>query len=230
MRRVVSLVPSITETVIGLGVTPVGVTRFCDAPGVATVGGTKNPDIDAVVALAPDVVLMDKEENRADDAAALAHAGLAVVATDVRDLSEVPGALVTLAEAVGVEPPPPPALNAVATPARWRVFVPIWRRPWMAIGAGTYGSSILSAAGFDNIVDAPAGPYPTLDLDQAGRLAPDLVLAPSEPYPFAERHRAELERVAPVVLVDGRDLFWWGRRSADALERLADLASAIRRR
>jgi ABC-type Fe3+-hydroxamate transport system substrate-binding protein len=95
----------------------------------------------------------------------------------------------------------------------------------MAIGAGTYGSSILAAAGFDNVLADPSDPYPTLELEAAAALAPDLVLAPSEPYPFAARHREVLGRVAPVRFVDGRDLFWWGSRTPAALTRLRGLAA-----
>ena len=79
---------------------------------------------------------------------------------------------------------------------------------------------------------SPTAPdrYPTTTLDEAEARHPDLVVAPSEPYPFGERHRAELERVAPVELVDGQDLFWWGVRTPAALERLAEqLVSEARR-
>lgn len=224
MRRLVSLVPSITETLLAWGVRPVAVTRFCEVPGIATVGGTKNPETAAIVALEPDVVLMDKEENRRADADLLEQAGLVVVATQVRGLGDVPGALAVLAGAVGVDAPAFPQMQIETPRSRRRVFVPIWKRPWMAIGSGTYGSSILAAAGFDNVLDDPTDPYPELELEEAAALNPDLVLAPSEPYPFAERHRAVLEQVAPVRFVDGRDLFWWGARTPAALGRIRDLA------
>ena len=97
----------------------------------------------------------------------------------------------------------------------------------MAIGGHTYGTSILSAAGFDNILSDPSTPYPALDLADVAVLRPDLVLAPSEPYPFAERHRQVLEEVGPVEFVDGRDLFWWGVRTVAALGRLRNLAATV---
>ena len=96
--------------------------------------------------------------------------------------------------------------------------MPIWRRPWMALGVPTYGSSVLAALGIENVFVHSA--YPEISLDEARALRPDLVLAPSEPYPFSERHRAELEAVAPVCFVDGKDLFWWGARTRRALDRL----------
>jgi ABC-type Fe3+-hydroxamate transport system substrate-binding protein len=224
--RAVSLVPSITETLLAWGTPPAAVTRFCEAPGLPTVGGTKNPDIEAIVALEPDVVLMDREENRAADAAALASAGVAVLATDVRGLDDVNPALTQLAEAVGANADLPPLRARPPVPGRRpAVFIPIWRRPWMTVSGSTYGSSILSAAGFDNVFASSPDPYPTVDLEAAAARRPDVVLAPSEPYAFKEKHRAELEAVAPVRFVDGRDVFWWGVRTAGALERLAALAA-----
>jgi ABC-type Fe3+-hydroxamate transport system substrate-binding protein len=226
VTRVVSLVPSITETLLAWGVTPVAVTRFCEVPGLPTVGGTKNPDLAAIVALAPDVVFMDKEENRAPDASSLTEAGVRVVATHVRDLEDVNTALVEVAAAAGVEPGSEPAEGPDPVPGRSRrVFVPIWRRPWMTVGGRTYGSTLLSSAGFENVFSGATEPYPEVDLDQVAARRPELVLAPSEPYPFKERHRAELEAVAPVRFVDGRDLFWWGVRTPAARRRLAALAA-----
>jgi ABC-type hemin transport system substrate-binding protein len=90
----------------------------------------------------------------------------------------------------------------------------------MALGEPTYGSAVLAALGLANIA-ATDGAYPALDLDAVRARRPDVVVVPDEPYPFAERHRAELEAVAPARFVDGRDLLWWGVRTAGALERLA---------
>lgn len=232
-----SLVPSITETLLSWGRQPLAVTRFCDAPGVRAVGGTKNPDIEAIAGLDAEVVLMDREENRKEDAARLEQLGLKVVATDVRGLEDVAPAMSALADAIGVGedvvgPPPRTGRTTVSgsPPHRFRVWIPIWRRPWMTIGPRTYGSTLLAAAGFDNVFDDPADAYPTMDPDVVKGREPDLVLAPSEPYPFAERHRADLEAVAPVVFVDGQDVFWWGARTPGALARLRELARTLSRR
>lgn len=229
--RVVSLVPSLTETLLAWGVHPVAVTRFCEVDGYPTVGGTKNPDIDAIVALRPDVVLMDREENRLPDATALRAAGLRVVAVHVRSLDDVAEALEEVAASVertAPASPPPVAAGTGRLLRRIPVWVPIWRRPWMTIGSGTYGTSILAAAGFDNVY-SDSDAYPTVELDDVRSRRPELVLAPSEPYPFKERHREELEEVAPVLFVDGKDLFWWGSRTAGAAERLRRLAASLQR-
>ena len=105
--RVVSLVPSATETLVALGVTPIACTRFCDLPGARTVGGTKNVDIDAVAALEPDLVVVNDEENRIEDAAALAGRGLVLHSMSPRSVVDVGAAVVQLAAAVGARAPEP---------------------------------------------------------------------------------------------------------------------------
>jgi ABC-type Fe3+-hydroxamate transport system substrate-binding protein len=223
--RIVSLVPSVTETLLSWGIEPVAVTRFCQQPHLPDVGGTKNPDIARIIALAADVVVVDKEENRATDAAALAAAGVPLYATHVTSLADVPVALNGLADRVGgpnvpvAEPAPPCGAPTCAA------FIPIWRRPWMSINGETYGSSLLAAAGVANVFADAQNRYPTITLEEAAARQPAVVLAPSEPYPFRERHRAELEAVAPVLFVDGQDLFWWGSRTDDALKRLTAMLS-----
>jgi ABC-type Fe3+-hydroxamate transport system substrate-binding protein len=218
--RVVSLVPSATETLRAWGVDPVACTRFCEQPDLPAVGGTKNPDITAIVALAPDLVVVDAEENRREDHEALVAAGVAVHALAIRSVTDLDGQLPALAAAVGATwtpltpgPPPPPTLRAV---------VPIWRRPWMVLGRPTYGASLLAQLGVA-VVPGDAGPYPERDLSALAALRPDVVLVPSEPYAFRDAHLAELASLAPAVRVDGRDLFWWGARTGAALGRLAEL-------
>ena len=215
--RVVSLVPSVTETLEQWGLPPVGRTRFCPAgPGI-TIGGTKKPDIGSIVRCAPDLVVVEQEENRREDYEALLRAGLEVLALSIRDLGDVNAAMALLAGRVGghwaeiaVAPPPPP---------RIRAFVPIWRRPWMALGMPTYGASLLASLGIVTIyADLP---YPTTDEADILNRGPDVVLAPSEPYPFSERHLHELAQFAPVRFVDGQDLFWWGTRTSAARRRLS---------
>ncbi|MGQ0831878.1 MAG: helical backbone metal receptor [Microthrixaceae bacterium] len=216
--RVVSLVPSVTETLRAWGVEPVACTRFCEQPDLPHVGGTKDPDVAAITDLAPDLVVLDEEENRREDHDALVAAGVAVHVLAVRDLAHLDAQMTGLAEAVGARWDP---LGHVAEPEpRRRAFVPIWRRPWMALGEPTYGSALLRVLGIANVA-AGDGAYPEIELAEIAARECSLVVAPSEPYPFAERHRAELEAVAPVVFVDGRDLLWWGTRTRGSLARLA---------
>jgi ABC-type hemin transport system substrate-binding protein len=191
--RVVSLVPSITETLLAWRVPVVACTRFCEQPTLPTVGGTKDPDVAAIVALAPDLVVVDREENRRDDAEALIAAGLAVHVTHVTDVVHVPAMLRDLAAAVGVDVDQevgaavPPSADAPWATA----LVPIWRRPWMVLGPDTYGATLLSALGVRTV---------PVDVDV--------------------RYPERLLSSSRVMLVDGRDLLWWGVRTPTALERL----------
>lgn len=222
---IVSLVPSVTETLQSWGITPVAATRFCERPDLPHVGGTKDPDIDAIVALAPDLVVLCDEENRREDHDALVDAGLATHVVTVESVADVVPQLDALAEVVGAEAP---RLDFPSPQAEQRrAFVPIWRRPWMTMNAQTYGSSVLAHLGVRNVFADEAERYPETTLDAAAARLPDVVLAPSEPYPFSERFRAELEAVAPVTFVDGQDLFWWGARTPAALTRLGAQLAAL---
>ena len=236
--RVVSLVPSVTETLLAWGVDLVACTRFCEQPGLRHVGGTKDPQVDEIAALAPDLVVLDEEENRREDADALVAAGCPIHVTAVRSLADVAPTLARLADATGSavvatddhprrdtggtgtgESPPMPGRSA---------FVAIWRRPWMTISADTYGSSMLASIGVSNVYADHPVRYPTVELADVAARRPDLIVLPSEPYPFAARHLAGVASELPdptAVLVDGRDLFWWGVRTPAARRRLADQLS-----
>jgi ABC-type Fe3+-hydroxamate transport system substrate-binding protein len=228
--RVVSLVPSSTETLLALGADVVACTRFCEQPGLRHVGGTKNPDIDAIVELAPDLVVMDREENRIEDHDALLAAGLRLLVSDVRSVDD---ALALVAELTTVVGAPSDVYETCrerlvrrpeAPGDRRTAFVPIWRRPWMSIGAATYAASLLDRLGIALVTADSHDDYPTVELGDVARRHPDLVLVPSEPYAFGDEHVAELRTEFPgsrIVRVDGQDLFWWGVRPADALLRLS---------
>ncbi|MGI8755280.1 MAG: helical backbone metal receptor [Acidimicrobiales bacterium] len=226
-----SLVPSVTETLLAWGIEPVACTRFCEQPSLRHVGGTKDPDVDAIVALAPDLVVLCDEENRRDDANALAAAGLAVHSCSPRSVAEVPSMLAALADAVGAAPGPECRGGPVRSlPALGlRAFVPIWRRPWMSLAGDTYGSSALEALGVANIFADSVDRYPEVDLERVRDAAPDVILAPSEPYRFRPKHLDELRAIAPTVPVDGQDLFWLGMRTPAAVARLhREVVGAVR--
>jgi ABC-type Fe3+-hydroxamate transport system substrate-binding protein len=244
--RVVSLVPSITETLLAWGVVPLAVTRFCEQPELPVVGGTKNPDLAAIAALDPDLVVLDREENRREDAEALEAAGVPIHVTAVRSVGDVDGALAGLRRAVGIGPGVgldeetaeedkggegdqvvAQGGQLAAVGAAVRVWVPIWRRPWMSINGATYGSSLLQRCGAVNVLHDHIDPYPTVTPEEIVGLAPDVVLAPTEPYPWAERHAHLFEGIAPMVIVDGHDLFWWGFRTPGAIDRMGRIIRSL---
>ena len=219
-QRVVSLVPSVTETLLSWGVTPIACTRFCEQTQITAVGGTKDPNIQTIVDLKPDLVIMEREENLREHYETLIDLGVNVHAMHVNSLEILGPELERLAAALSLNAPQFGISSPI--PPRLRAFVPIWRKPWMALGLPSYGASLLAHLGV-SVVPAEQGPYPTIELEQAAALSVDMVLAPSEPYPFTKRQLPELETVAPVIFVDGQDLFWWGSRTEQALERISSL-------
>lgn len=217
--RVVSLVPSVTETLLAWGVTPVACTRFCEQPGILAVGGTKNPEVADIVGLAPDAVVVNDEENRREDADALRGAGLAVHSCSPRSVDEVAPSLAALAGALGLEVDVEPA-DEPLRPLGLRAFIPIWRRPWMTLASDTYGSSLLASIGVANAFGEADDRYPTVELADVTARGADVVLAPTEPYAFKPFHLDAFRPIAPVVEVDGQDLFWWGIRTPAARRHL----------
>lgn len=163
--RVVSLVPSVTETLVAWGAPPVACTRFCEQPHLRHVGGTKDPDLAAIVDLRPDLVVVDEEENRRADHQALVDAGIPVHVLAIRSVADVGRQLPGLAESVGVRwvPPPLDLLQPVDSGLRAHAVVPIWRRPWMVLGRPTYGASLLERLGVDVLAPPGRGPYPQVD-------------------------------------------------------------------
>ena len=217
--RVVSLVPSVTETLLAWGIEPVACTRFCEQPTILSIGGTKNPEIADIVALAPDLVVVNDEENRREDAHALVASGVAVHSCSPRSVDEVAPALAVLADVLGVDLAIGPA-DTDLPPLDLRAFIPIWRRPWMTLAADTYGSSLLASIGVHNAFGDADDRYPTIELTEVAERGADIVIAPTEPYAFKPFHLEVFRPIAPVVEVDGQDLFWWGVRTPVARRRL----------
>lgn len=219
-----SLVPSLTESV---AVTApgllVGATDWCTHPAgldVVRVRGTKNPDVDLVLRLRPDVVLANDEENRAADIEALRAAGLAVWVTAPRTVADALRSLDRmLCLACRVDRPPwLDAATETWQPAydgpRRRALVPIWRRPWMALGRDTFAGDALTRLGHDNVLaDAPER-YPRIDL--ASLPSYDVVVLPDEPYAFSPSDGPEAFASVRCVCVSGRHLTWYGPSLVEA--------------
>jgi ABC-type Fe3+-hydroxamate transport system substrate-binding protein len=218
--RLVSLVPSLTEA---LAVTVpellVGATDYCTHTGAvepARVRGTKNPDHAAIARLRPDLVVANREENRRVDVERLEAAGIPVWVTGIDALDEAFDALRRLfGEVLGVGVPPwltdaetewsrPPELP------RARTLVPIWRDPWMVVGAATFAGDVVRHLGLANVLEGAPERYPKRSLEGLRALGPDLVLLPDEPYAFGDADGPEAFPGVEAVLVSGRDLTWYG--------------------
>lgn len=234
-RRVVSLVPSLTEAIaVSVPEVLVGATDWCTHPAdldVTRVRGTKNPDRRAIAALSPDLVVANKEENRELDVRRLRAAGVPVWVTDIEDVPtalssmrrlfdealrrEVPHWLVRAEQLWGTAPPT----------SRGRVVVPIWRDPWMAVGPRTYTTDLLTRLGWTNVLAGPeADPgdrYPHVALTDIDRSDTDLVLLPDEPYVFTADDGPEAFAQVPTRLVSGRLLTWYGPAMVEAHEVLS---------
>ncbi len=240
VRRVVSLVPSLTETV---AVTApgllAGATDWCSHPAgldVPRVRGTKNPDLDRIRALRPDLVLANEEENRPGDLAALRAAGLPVWVTVIRTLDE---ALASLRRVLTVacRLPVPDWLEAAGRawdlpcpgPPRQAV-IPIWRRPWMVVGRDTFAGDVLARLGVGNLYAGHAERYPKVPIGQILATQPDLIVLPDEPYRFTADDGPECFPGVDAALVSGRHLTWYGPSLVQAPQLLTQQLAAVIRR
>lgn len=236
--RIVSLCPSTTETVcaLGRGADLVGITKFCVHPrgalsNIPRVGGTKNPDIERLVALKPDLVLMNREENRREDAERLSARGLRIHACMPQSVKEAAEAVRALGRELHAAQPArqlaariDELAAEVQREARGRrplgVAYLIWRKPWMAAGSPTYIDDLLALAGGRNLFAELGERYPVVEV--ARLAAAELVLLASEPFPFKERHVGELAGLTGLepqrfVLVDGESFSWHGYRTLNGL-------------
>lgn len=229
-RRVVSLVPSITESVaVSAPGLLAGITEYCTYPpdlDLPRVGGSKYPDIASVLALEPDLVLANAEENRPEDVAALRKAGVPVWTTAAA--GTVPAALDSLhrmlTEVLGVPEPAWIEQARVAwarkAPVRASAIVCVWRRPWIVLGRDTFAGDVLRRLGIANAFAGHAERYPRPPLSELQGLlddgAADLVVLPDEPYAFNVDDGPEAFPGARCALVSGRHLTWWGPSLLDA--------------
>jgi ABC-type Fe3+-hydroxamate transport system substrate-binding protein len=253
-RRIISLVPSWTETLfaIGLGNEVVGITKFCVEPaeGVAAVekiGGTKNPDLRAIAKLEPDFVIANAEENRREDVEKIREQGVPVFTTYPKTIPGAVESILKLGTALGKETDANLMAREIvrnvsgieASVGVWsklpfRVFCPIWKNPWMAFNADTYAHDVLRMLGFNNIFASAGERYPTTTLAEAIERKPDIVLLPDEPYEFKDRDIEELKKVLPpglarrVMIVSGRDLHWYGVHMVNGLTTLAAKLARLR--
>lgn len=226
VRRVVSLVPSLTEAVASSDATAiVGATTWCSHPAdldTVRVRGTKNPDVPAIVAIAPDLVLANKEENRRKDVETLRAVGIPVWVTDIRTLDAAFASLRRVfTEALGWPTPEwlSQAYGKWNTPlpiARRRVVIPIWRDPWMVVGGNTFTGDLAAHLGLDNCYSDSPKRYPHTTVEEIREHQPELLLLPDEPYAFTPTDGPEAFPDCQTVLLEGRLLTWYGPSLATA--------------
>ncbi|HEX7756975.1 MAG TPA: helical backbone metal receptor [Niabella sp.] len=225
--RIISLVPSITELLFTLGLEEdvIGITKFCIHPDQwfrtkTRVGGTKTIHIEKVIALRPDLIIANKEENTREQVEELS-AVCNVLLTDVSNLEEA----LDMIRTVGYQTQRPEQADELIFRIRqefsllhlqtdYSVVYLIWKDPWMTVGGDTFINDLLSKAGFNNLFRSHFR-YPTVDPDALLTLAPQKILLSSEPFPFREKHAQQLKPLFPhseIVLVDGELFSWYGSR------------------
>jgi ABC-type Fe3+-hydroxamate transport system substrate-binding protein len=241
-RRIVSLIPSTTETLCALGLADalVGITVYCREPAAllrdkTRIGGEKDPDLEKIRALGPDLVIANVEENHAEHVATLRAWGIPVWVTYprtvaegiamVRELGAVTG---TAARAADIAD----ELDDLYAAARARlerhppvsVFYAIWREPYMTVGRDTYVHDMLRVCGGANVFADLPERYPTVTLDEIVARRPAVILLPDEPFRFRPTHvRDFAASQARVHLVDGKPFSWHGPRIAEALRSIPPL-------
>ncbi|NSL86730.1 ABC transporter substrate-binding protein [Chitinophaga solisilvae] len=232
-ERIISLVPSQTELLYTLGLEKevAGITKFCVHPAAwfrskTRVGGTKNVHADIVRSLQPDLIIANKEENTAADVEALMK-DYPVWVSDIRTLEDA----LEMIAGVGAITCREAAANALISDIQTQFSalqpltppVPtayfIWRNPWMVAGGDTFIRQMMQRCGLQNVfADMPR--YPAITPEQLAGSGCRLVLLSSEPYPFKEKHIAELQEILPaarILLVDGEMFSWYGSRLAEAV-------------
>lgn len=232
-QRIISLVPSQTELLydLGLGERVVGITKFCIHPESwfktkHRVGGTKKVDMDKIRALKPDLIIGNKEENERKDIQAL-EKEFPVWMSDIRDLDGAVDMIQRIGHLTGTTE----HANEITTRinlgfAALRPIEPpltvaylIWREPFMAAGQATFVNDMLLRCGLTNVFDEGDARYPEVSDQALAEADPDIILLSSEPYPFREKHIADINMICPgtpVKLVDGEMFSWYGSRLANA--------------
>ncbi len=227
-RRVVSLVPSLTEALAATRPEAlVGATDWCTHPAdldVTRVRGTKNPDLAAIRDLRPDLVVANREENRELDVRRLRESGVPVWVTVIETVPQALDSMDRLvADALGWRVPdwlvevrrawdrPEPGLRS-------RAAVPIWRDPWMVVGRETFTSDLLRRLGVANVFDDWEGRYPSVTVEEVLAADPDVVLLPDEPYAFTADDGPEAFPDVATRLVSGRLITWYGPSLLEAAD------------
>lgn len=248
--RIVSLCPSLSELVfdLGRGQDLVGITKFCIHPaeglaGIEKLGGTKDPKVERIIALEPDIVLLNQEENRLEDAELLRRAGLRChvsMPRNVQETAEMVRSIASALERAGEGERIAQDIEARSrvvraraeslVPVRWAYL--IWREPWMSVNKDTFVQDLLGQAGGLNVFAELEERYPCIEAHDLVETSPDVIFLSSEPFPFQEKHIEELAGLTGLErerfrLVDGEYLSWHGSRTPDGIDYAAGLIQSV---
>ncbi len=242
-QRIVSLVPSLTELVfdLGLGSSLSGRTRFCVHPSgrineIPVIGGTKNPRLDRIREIEPDLIIANREENRKEDVEAL-EKEYPVFLTDIKTIEEALLAIYELGKWCDAADPAEKLISQIQQEMEnipdeppLEVIYLIWKDPWMSVGGDTYINSVLRTWKLYNKFENDTTRYPPVVIEYFKDRNPDYILLSSEPYPFKEKHKKEILEHCPsckVLLVDGQWFSWYGSRMLHSFRKLNTFRRAI---
>jgi ABC-type Fe3+-hydroxamate transport system substrate-binding protein len=248
-KRIVSLVPSLTEILVQLGCADrlVGVTRQCAVPrefegDVEEIGGAKTLNLQKIVLLNPDLVLVNREDNRRTDIERLTNV-VKVHSTFPRTAEQSLQMIAELGEILGIQS----EARLWTVRAKHSLFslwkhvkerrplkaaCLIWENPWMTVNKDTYIHDLLSLGGFKNVFAGRPERYTRVTLDEIRGINPEVILFPCEPFRFTEqhlekfRHFQECEAVIRdnLFLIPGEPLNRPGARMHQAVELMKDLS------
>lgn len=239
---IVSLVPSLTELLFDLGLeeSVAGRTRFCIHPKdrvdkVPIVGGTKNPRLDKIREIAPDLIIANKEENRKEDIEELQE-DFEVLVTDIDSINEALFAIHDIGWTCGRQDEAKKLISDIQAemdrvpnePVVSTAYF-IWRDPWMTVGHDTYIHSVLSHWNLENVYEEKSR-YPKTTLYELSLRKPETILLSSEPYPFKEKHIQEISAICPssnILLVNGEWFSWYGSRMLHGFRKMNMFRKAI---
>jgi len=241
-KRIISLVPSLTELLYDAGLDEqiIGITKFCvHPPGwkkeKAIIGGTKNVNAEKIKALAPDLIIANKEENVKEQVEALA-ADHTIYVTDINTLQDA----LDVINNIGLMTSASVRANQICSSIKegFAAIEPInnipaayfiWRKPYMTVGGDTFIHDLLSRCGFQNIY-APQSRYPAVDIEYLTENKCKLLLLSSEPYPFKQQHIDELQQLLPhtkIILADGEMFSWYGSRLLHSPAYFSELLKSV---
>ncbi len=236
-KRIVSLVPSLTELLVDLGITDSlkGRTRFCIHPkkeieSIEIIGGTKNPNIDKIRTIKPDLVIANKEENIKSDVEAIQEFS-EVLVTDISTIEDALFAIHFIADKLERMNKAEPLIRNILSELDFaNEFTPIetgyfiWKDPWMSVGNDTYIHDVMETFGLLNVFGDQSR-YPSITMDLLKDANPALILLSSEPFPFKEKHITEIRAYLPdskIQLIDGEWFSWYGSRMLPSFKNLRD--------
>ena len=239
-KRIISLVPSITELLFDLGLDEQikGITKYCIHPknkvqNKTIIGGTENIDFNIIDTINPDLIFVNKEENSKEEVQKLSEKYKCNV-SDIKSFNDAIELIFDIGQITGTQENANSLIKQIVEKFKTlniclfpkTVAYIIWKDPFMTINTYTFINDMLIKAGFENIFKNKLKRYPTIDIEEIKSYKPDVIFLSSEPYHFKEANKKEFEKMLPntqIKLVDGEMFSWYGShilKAADYFKQL----------